>query len=240
MALSGPPLVNPPHYVTSEDYQPGLMNQVGTQAFAVLIIVLFFIFLIVGSRILLRRSRRLSPGMRRILRLLGGLSKPAAPISVRDRRRDKLGSRRKSETHYRMSPALAPEGGRSMPLSTTAPERVERPLPRKRGARDFSLAPEEAWPFYDEDEVAAVVSVLNSGKVNQWTGSKVFEFEKTYAGYLRNGRAIALTNGSVALELALRAFGIGPGDDVVVTPRTFVASAFCVRLVGAKIGRAHV
>lgn len=93
--------------------------------------------------------------------------------------------------------------------------------------------PDEAWPFYDEDEIAAVADVLRSGRVNQWTGDTVRKFEQACAERFLGGRAIALANGSLALELPLRAYGIGPGDEVVVTPRTFVASASCVRLVGA-------
>jgi dTDP-4-amino-4,6-dideoxygalactose transaminase len=100
-------------------------------------------------------------------------------------------------------------------------------------ADDIALLPGEAWPAYPDDEVQAVVDVLRSGKVNQWTGTKVVEFQEAYDAWLGSGRSIALANGSVALELALRAWGIGPGDEVVVTPRTFVASASCVRLVGA-------
>ena len=100
---------------------------------------------------------------------------------------------------------------------------------------DASLAyrPDEAWPYYAEDEIQAAVDVLRSGKVNQWTGPDVFAFQRACEERLGGGHGIALTNGSVALELALRAFGIGPGDEVVVTPRTFVASAFCARLLGA-------
>jgi dTDP-4-amino-4,6-dideoxygalactose transaminase len=89
------------------------------------------------------------------------------------------------------------------------------------------------WPFYAEDEIAAVTEVLQSGKVNQWTGSRVFEFEKRYAEYLGLPHAIALANGSLAIELILRAYGIGPGDEVIVTPRSFMASASSVDLVGA-------
>lgn len=92
---------------------------------------------------------------------------------------------------------------------------------------------DEAWPYYAEDEIEAAVDVLRSGRVNQWTGTRVVEFQEACAELFQGGRGIALTNGSVALELALRAFGIGPGDEVIVTPRTFVASASCVRLVGA-------
>jgi dTDP-4-amino-4,6-dideoxygalactose transaminase len=95
------------------------------------------------------------------------------------------------------------------------------------------LLPEERWPYYDEDEIEAVANVLRSGAVNQWTGPEVFAFESACAARFGGGRAIALANGSLALELALRAFGIGPDDEVIVTPRSFVASASCVRLVGA-------
>jgi dTDP-4-amino-4,6-dideoxygalactose transaminase len=104
------------------------------------------------------------------------------------------------------------------------------------GGRDeVSLAPTPAehWPFYDEDEIEAVASVLRSGKVNQWTGGEVFAFQRALEERFQGGHGIAVANGSLALELALRALGIGPGDEVVVTPRTFVASAFCAMLVGA-------
>jgi dTDP-4-amino-4,6-dideoxygalactose transaminase len=93
--------------------------------------------------------------------------------------------------------------------------------------------PDERWPYYAEDEIEAVAAVLRSGRVNQWTGPEVFEFEQACAERFGGGRAIALANGSVALELALRAFGIGPGDEVIVSPRSFVASASCASLVGA-------
>lgn len=91
----------------------------------------------------------------------------------------------------------------------------------------------ETWPFYDEDEIAAVVGCLRSGQVNQWTGPQIHAFERAYDDYLGSGRSIAVANGTLALELALHAFGIGPGDEVIVTPRSFVASAACVRLLGA-------
>lgn len=94
-------------------------------------------------------------------------------------------------------------------------------------------ARDEAWPFFADDEIAAVADVMRSGKVNQWAGTKVRAFEDAYKEYIASGRAIALANGSLALELALRSLGIGPGDEVIVTPRTFVASAFCAMLVGA-------
>ncbi len=92
----------------------------------------------------------------------------------------------------------------------------------------------EVWPFYDEDEIAAASAVLRSGRVNQWTGDRVRTFERALADYCGVKYAIALANGSLALELALRAFGIGAGDEVIVTSRSFIASASCVDLVGAK------
>ena len=92
----------------------------------------------------------------------------------------------------------------------------------------LAQTPAEHWPFYAEDEIEAVAEVLRSGKVNQWTGREVFAFQDACTERFGGGHGIALANGSLALELALRAFGIGPGDEVIVTPRTFVASAFCV------------
>ncbi|HEX8525605.1 DegT/DnrJ/EryC1/StrS family aminotransferase [Allosphingosinicella sp.] len=97
----------------------------------------------------------------------------------------------------------------------------------------LAVRPDEAWPFFAEDEIEAAAAVLRSGKVNQWTGPEVFRFQEACTEAFGGGRGIALANGSLALELALRAFGIGPGDEVIVTPRTFVASAFCAQLVGA-------
>jgi dTDP-4-amino-4,6-dideoxygalactose transaminase len=98
---------------------------------------------------------------------------------------------------------------------------------------DLAVRPSEAWPLFAEDEIEAVAEVLRSGRVNQWTGDSVERFQQACSDRFGGVPGIALTNGSVALELALLAFGIGPGDEVIVTPRTFVASASCVRLVGA-------
>ena len=99
---------------------------------------------------------------------------------------------------------------------------------------DLSPRAAERWPFYAEDEVEAAAAVLRSGLVNQWTGPNVAAFEQACTDRFGGGHGAALANGSVALELALRAFAIGAGDEVVVSPRSFAASAFCVMLVGAK------
>ncbi|MDP8913539.1 MAG: DegT/DnrJ/EryC1/StrS aminotransferase family protein [Pseudomonadota bacterium] len=105
--------------------------------------------------------------------------------------------------------------------------------PEAASATDLGPKPDEAWPFYAEDEIEAVAEVLRSGRVNQWTGDTVARFQQACTDRFGGGHGIALANGSVALELPLLAFGIGPGDEVIVTPRSFVASASCVRLVGA-------
>ena len=89
------------------------------------------------------------------------------------------------------------------------------------------------WPYYGKEEIEAVTKVLRSGKVNQWTGTEVTAFEKEYAKYLGVKHCVALANGSVALDIALTALEIGKGDEVIVTSRTFVASASCIVLRGA-------
>jgi dTDP-4-amino-4,6-dideoxygalactose transaminase len=92
----------------------------------------------------------------------------------------------------------------------------------------------QAWPFFDDDEHVAVEGVLRSGRVNYWTGEEGRNFEREFADACGCRYGVAVANGTVALELALYALDIGPGDEVVVTPRTFVASASCVVLRGAR------
>lgn len=92
---------------------------------------------------------------------------------------------------------------------------------------------ESRWPEYTDEEIAAVGDVLRSGKVNYWTGSEGVAFEREFAAYTGRSHALALHNGTLALELALRAFGIGPGDEVITTPRTFIATASAIVMVGA-------
>jgi hypothetical protein len=89
------------------------------------------------------------------------------------------------------------------------------------------------WPHFDDDEIEVVSSVLRSGKVNYWTGEQGKLFEREYAEFLGARHAIALANGTVALELALYALGIGAGDEVITTSRTFIASASCAVACGA-------
>jgi dTDP-4-amino-4,6-dideoxygalactose transaminase len=91
-----------------------------------------------------------------------------------------------------------------------------------------------AWPYFDQDEIDAAARVLALGKVNYWTGNEGREFEKEYARYVGKRHAVAVANGTLALELALKVLGIGPGDEVVTTSRTFIASASCIVAVGAR------
>lgn len=89
------------------------------------------------------------------------------------------------------------------------------------------------WPVYAEDEIAAVTEVLRSARVNYWTGTVGRDFERAYAAYVGVPHAIAVANGTVALDLAWVALGIGAGDEVIVTSRTFLASVSSVVLAGA-------
>ena len=90
------------------------------------------------------------------------------------------------------------------------------------------------WPHFDEEQIAAAATVLRSGKVNYWTGAEGRAFEQEFARACGARFGIALANGTVALDLALHVLGIGPGDEVVVTPRSFIASASTVALCGAR------
>lgn len=89
------------------------------------------------------------------------------------------------------------------------------------------------WPSFTDEEADAVHRVLLSNKVNYWTGSETREFEREFAAYTDCQYGIALANGTLALDLALKCMGIGPGDEVVVTPRTFIASISSVVTAGA-------
>ncbi len=90
-----------------------------------------------------------------------------------------------------------------------------------------------SWPNYSEEEIFAVSEVLRSNKVNYWTGQEGRVFEKEFAAYTNNKYAIALANGTLALDLALHALSIGDGDEVIVTSRTFIASISSIVNAGA-------
>jgi dTDP-4-amino-4,6-dideoxygalactose transaminase len=102
------------------------------------------------------------------------------------------------------------------------------------GGQPTRLKPLAPWPYFEADEVEAAAAVLRSGKINYWTGEEGRKFEREYAASVGCKYAIALANGSVALELALHVLDIGPGDDVVTTSRTFMASASSAIMRGAR------
>jgi dTDP-4-amino-4,6-dideoxygalactose transaminase len=108
-------------------------------------------------------------------------------------------------------PALALHGG--------APLRRE-PMPR--------------WPVFDAGDAAAASEVLLSGRVNYWTGDHGRAFEQEFAHWAGAPHAVAVANGTVALEIALRALGVEPGDEVVVPSATFIATASAVVTCGAR------
>ena len=99
--------------------------------------------------------------------------------------------------------------------------------------------PFSPWPSFSDEEADAVAAVIRSNKVNYWTGTECREFEKEFASWCGTSHAIALANGTVALDLALQGLGIGSmyggsaEDEVIVTPRTFLASISCVVSAGA-------
>ena len=93
------------------------------------------------------------------------------------------------------------------------------------------LAP---WPQFDPEQIAAASRVLASGKVNTWTGQETTSFEQEFAAWCGSSYAIAMANGSLALSAAYLAIGLGAGDELITTPRTFIATASSAVLLGAR------
>ncbi|CAD0260239.1 DegT/DnrJ/EryC1/StrS aminotransferase family protein [Pseudomonas veronii] len=93
--------------------------------------------------------------------------------------------------------------------------------------------PFSPWPSFSNEEADAVRDVILSNKVNYWTGQEARNFEKEFAVWSQTEYAVALANGTVALDLAFKALGIGPGDEVIVTSRTFLASVSSIVNAGA-------
>lgn len=118
---------------------------------------------------------------------------------------------------------VAPQMNRQM--VEPGPAANDRPLFRQIRSK---------WPVYEDDEIKAVERVLRSGRVNSLQhGDQCRNFEQAFAESCGMPYGISLANGTLALELALRALGVGPGDEVIVTSRSFVASASCVINAGA-------
>ncbi|QFT63710.1 DegT/DnrJ/EryC1/StrS aminotransferase family protein [Roseivivax sp. THAF30] len=103
-----------------------------------------------------------------------------------------------------------------VPLQPSAPSIPTRPI----------------WPHFDEEQIREVTRVLQSGRVNAWTGTEVSDFETAFREMTGASHAIALANGSLSLNLAMECLDLEPGDEVIVTPRSFVISASAVILAG--------
>jgi dTDP-4-amino-4,6-dideoxygalactose transaminase len=100
------------------------------------------------------------------------------------------------------------------------------------GGTPLRTTPYPVWPRYDESEKKALLEVLES---QQWgtLGPAALSFEKEFAHYIGSTRALTVCNGTVSLEIILRALGIGPGDEVIIPPYTFIATATAVLMAGA-------
>ncbi len=97
-----------------------------------------------------------------------------------------------------------------------------------------SISALSQWPCYSQEESQAVSQVLSSNKVNYWTGDEGRKFESEFAKWTGCDKSIAVTNGTLALDLSLKALNVGRGDEVVVTSGSFMASASCIVNAGAK------
>ena len=89
------------------------------------------------------------------------------------------------------------------------------------------------WPSFDSEQICAASRVLESGKVNSWSGSECDSFENEFSFWCSSKYSIAVSNGSLALSLAYLSLNIGPNDEVITTPRTYIATASSAVLLGA-------
>ena len=89
------------------------------------------------------------------------------------------------------------------------------------------------WPYFDDAQISVAAEVLRSGRVNAWTGEQTASFEHEFAAWCGTSHAIAMANGSLALSSAYLSIGLGVGDELITTPRTFIATASSAVLLGA-------
>ena len=101
------------------------------------------------------------------------------------------------------------------------------------GGTALRQAPFPAWPVWDQNDVQALQRVLQSGHWDALKGEEVSHFEAEFAAYQGAAHGVAVTNGTVALKLALIAAGVGPGDEVIVPGYTFIATATAALELGA-------
>ena len=96
------------------------------------------------------------------------------------------------------------------------------------------------WPFYSRDEINAVSNVLSSGLVNKWFGEVTNAFEKEFAEYFNLKNALTAANGTLSLEAAYNAIDFKEGEELITTPRSFIATASSAVLKGARVRFADV
>jgi len=101
------------------------------------------------------------------------------------------------------------------------------------GGKPTKTNPFPAWPQYDQLEEKALMDVLHSGVWWRTPGTRTLQFESDFAKYHQVNHGVACTNGTAAIEIAVAALGIGPGDEVIVPDFTFVATASAVLANGA-------
>ncbi|MFH0965787.1 MAG: DegT/DnrJ/EryC1/StrS family aminotransferase [Planctomycetota bacterium] len=89
------------------------------------------------------------------------------------------------------------------------------------------------WPSFEKSTIRQAMEPLRTGKVNYWTGTKGMEFEQKFAEWCGANYGISTANGTTALHVALSALGVGPGDEVLCTSYSFIASSMCVAQAGA-------
>lgn len=116
---------------------------------------------------------------------------------------------------------------------TAAPARSSAATLALDGGRAVRTSPMPTWPRFSPAAIEAATRVLSGGRVNYWTGDEGRQFEAEFARVCGARHAVALANGTVALEVALRAVGVGPGQEVIVPAATFIATAAAVVTVGA-------
>ena len=91
-----------------------------------------------------------------------------------------------------------------------------------------------SWPHFSNEEIQKSSDILRSGKINYWTGNEGKDFEKEFSSYVGVNHSVVVDNGTSALILAAHSLGISKGDEVIMSPRTFVASAFSIMVLGAR------
>ena len=90
------------------------------------------------------------------------------------------------------------------------------------------------YPYFNQSAINKVSKILKSGKVNYWTGQECNRFEKEFSKYIGKKYSVTVSNGSVALELAIKSLNLKKNDQIIVSPRSFIISASCVLNLGLK------